>query len=72
MSRSFAQGITEKKRLKEQFRQARKMEAADTVDGGVSHGFNNILTASMGPGNLIQMTIDKDDVLTNIHSAHIS
>ncbi len=47
--------------------QAQKMEAVGTLAGGVAHDFNNILSVIMGLGNLMQMSIDRDDV----HRPHI-
>ena len=55
--------ITERKRLEEQYLQAQKMEAVGHLAGGVAHDFNNILTAIIGYGNLLQMKIKEDDPL---------
>jgi len=55
--------ITEKRKLESQLRQAQKMEAVGLLAGGVSHDFNNILTAIVGYGNLLRMKMKEDDPL---------
>ncbi len=50
--------ISERKQLEEQLRHSQKMEAIGTLAGGVAHDFNNILTAIIGYGSLLQMRID--------------
>jgi len=55
--------ISERKRLEDQLRQSQKMESIGTLAGGISHDFNNILTAIIGYGNLLQMKIKTDDPL---------
>jgi PAS domain S-box-containing protein len=55
--------ISERKRLEDQLRQSQKMESIGTLAGGISHDFNNILTAIIGYGSLLQMKMKDDDPL---------
>jgi PAS domain S-box-containing protein len=53
--------LSERKRLEDQLRQSQKMESIGTLAGGISHDFNNILTAIIGYGSLVQMKMKDDD-----------
>jgi PAS domain S-box-containing protein len=55
--------ISEKKRLEQQLQQAQKMEAIGQLAGGVAHDFNNILSAIIGYGSIIQMKMEDTDPL---------
>jgi PAS domain S-box-containing protein len=55
--------ISERKILEKQLRHGQKMEAIGTLTGGISHDFNNSLTAIIGFGTLIRMKLPKDDPL---------
>jgi PAS domain S-box-containing protein len=57
--------ITERKKLEAQLRQTQKIEAMGILTGGISHDFNNILTAIIGYANLLQMRVDKDSTNRN-------
>jgi len=58
---AFLESVTDRKRLEEQLRHAQKMEAVGQLAGGVAHDFNNILTAIVGFGQLLQFTFEPDD-----------
>jgi len=48
----------EKQILEEQLRHSHKMEAVGTLAGGVAHDFNNILTAILGYGELLRISLE--------------
>ena len=70
---SFSRDITEKKRIQEQLMHSQKMESIGSLAGGISHNFNNILTAILGYAELLLEFSELDDTskqrVRNIESA---
>lgn len=63
----------ERDRLEAQLRHSQKIEAIGTLTAGISHEFNNILTAIIGYGEFLQEGIDEDNPLrTYVDMVHAS
>ncbi|MBI5137997.1 MAG: PAS domain S-box protein [Nitrospirae bacterium] len=62
--------ITEQRRLEEEYRHARRMEALGTLVGGIAHDFNNILTSLQGSLHLARRRLgDNNAVLEKLDIA---
>ena len=66
----IVEDITERRALEEQLRHAQKMETIGQLAGGISHDFNNILTAVNGYANLL-LVKKGEDSLVKSYTDHI-
>jgi PAS domain S-box-containing protein len=57
--------VTERRRLRAQIEQARKMEAIATLAAGIAHEFNNALTGIIGNLDLLELALPSNDQTGN-------
>jgi PAS domain S-box-containing protein len=57
--------VTERRRLRAQIEQARKMEAIATLAAGIAHEFNNALTGIIGNLDLLELVLPSNDQTGN-------
>jgi len=61
----FLFDITERKQIEEELLRAKKFESLGVLAGGISHEFNNALTAITGNTELLEMDYPQDEKILN-------
>lgn len=70
--RGIVRNVTDRKHLEEQLLQAQKMEAIGQLAGGISHDFNNILTAITGYVFLLDMKIENEEQKKHVEQIRLA
>ncbi len=69
---SIIKDVTKERSLEEQLRHSQKMEVIGQLAAGVAHDFNNILTAIIGYGNLLQNKLLDEKMRDYVHEILLS
>lgn|GEM_PF-1046788 len=60
--------ITDQKQMEEEHMQTERLRALGEMAAGVSHNLNNILTGILGPAQLLQVSLDDEEILGDVEA----